>query len=162
MPGNMTEPPGHRIRADLRYPRIIGAFAIALFSIAARMSWRAGEGGVVVVFLIFVALGLYLVLGSGHVAADDNVVSVHSLLGRYEIAWRRVRSVDTSGYGTLVLHAEDARLVVPPPMLWSGPGKQALRALIMRQLRERSLSVHYSRMADCRIHKNVRVTDKAR
>ncbi len=151
-----------RIRADLRYPRIIGALAILFFSFAALLAWRAGESVVSMLFLIFGALGLWLVLGSGHVAADEDVVAVGSLLGRHELAWGRVRKVETSGYGTLVLHADDARLVVPPPMMWSGPEKQALRALIVRQLRERSLAMRYSRTADYRIHKNVRVRGKAR
>lgn len=145
------------IRADLLYPRIIGASAMALFSIASLLSWRAGEGGVSMLFLVFVALSLYLVLGSGHVTADDGTVSVYSLLGRHALAWDRVRRVEGSGYGTLVLHADDARLVVPPPMLWSGPGKVALRALITRQLKERALVVQRSLSADYRVHRNVRV-----
>ena len=145
------------ISADLRYQRIIGAAAMALFSIASLLSWHAGEGVVSMFFLVFVALGLYLVLGSGHVAADDDTVSVHTLLGRHELAWDRVRRVESSGYGTLVLHADDARLVVPPPMLWSGPDKAALCALITRQLRERARVVQRSRTADYRLHRNVRV-----
>ncbi len=145
------------VNADLRYARIIGVTAIALFSVASLLSWRAGEGVVSMLFLVFVALGLYLVLGSGHVAADDDTISVHSLLGRHELAWDRVRRVEASGYGTLVLHANEARLVVPPPMLWSGPEKVALRALITRQLKERALVVQRSRSADYRVHRNVRV-----
>lgn len=158
----MTKPIFPRLSADLRYPRIIGAAAMGLFSFASLLSWRAGEGLAAMMFLVFVALGLWLALGSGHVAADGDAVSVNGLLGRYELAWERVRKVEGSGYGTLVLHADDARLVVPPPMLWSGPEKQALRALIARQLRERALTVRHSRFADCRIHKHVRVTRKAR
>lgn len=145
------------IRADLRYPRIMGALAMLLFSTASLLSWRAGEGVVSVLFLVFVALGLYLLLGSGQVAADDDTIFVHSLLGRHEIAWDRVRRVEGSGYGTLVLHADDARLVVPPPMLWSGSDKAALRALIVRRLRELALVVQRSRTADYRLHRNVRV-----
>ncbi len=130
---------------------------MALFSMASLLSWRAGEGVVSMLFLVFVALGLYLVLGSGHIAADDGTMSVDSLLGRHALAWDRVRRVEGSGYGTLVLHADDARLVVPPPMLWSGPDKAALRALIARRLRERALVVRHSRTADYRVHHNVRV-----
>lgn len=153
----MPEPTTPPISADLRYPRIVGAAAIALFSIASLLSWRAGEGVVSMLFLLFVALGLYLMLGSGQIAADQDTVSVDSLLGRHELAWDRVRRLEGSGYGTLVLHADDARLVVPPPMLWSGPEKDALRALIARQLRERALVVRRSATADYRVHHNVRV-----
>lgn len=153
----MPESISPRLNADLRYPRIIGAAAMMLFSIASLLSWRAGEDVVSGLFLIFVALGCYLVLGSGHVAADADAIAVHSLLGRHELAWDRVRQVEGSGYGTLVLHADGARLVVPPPMLWSGPDKQALRALIAQQLRGRALVVQRSRSADYRVHRNVRV-----
>lgn len=145
------------ITVDLRYSRIIGATAMVFFLLASLLSWRAGEGVVSMLFLVFVALGCYLALGSGHVAADDHAISVSGLLGRYELAWERVHKVEDSGYGTLVLHAADARLVVPPPMLWSGPDKQALRSFITRQLRNRALSVQRSRSADYRIHRNVRV-----
>ncbi len=145
------------IRADLLYARIFGAAAVALFTLASWLSWRAGEGVASIVFLVFAALGLYLMLGSGHVAADDGMISIDSLLGRHELAWQRVHEVEGSGYGTLVLHAGQARLVVPPPMLWSGPGKQALRALVVRQLRDRGLTVRRSHMADYRRHRHVRV-----
>lgn len=147
----------HRITVDLRSPRIIGATAMVFFLLASLLSWRAGEGVVTMLFLVFVALGFFLMVGSGHVAADDDAISVNGLLGRYELAWDRVRKVEDSGYGTLVLHADGAQLVLPPPMLWSGPDKQALRALIARQLRNRALTVRRSRSADYRVHRNVRV-----
>ncbi|MEO6366324.1 MAG: hypothetical protein ABIO38_09810 [Luteimonas sp.] len=146
-----------RITVDLRYPRIIGATAMLLFLLASLLSWRAHDSLVSVLFLVFVALGFHLMVGSGHVAADDEAISVHGLLARYELAWERVRRVDASGYGTLVLHADDARLVLPAPMLWSGPGKPALRALVARQLRDRALTVRRALGADYRVHRNVRV-----
>jgi len=150
-------PSAHRITVDLRFPRIIGATAMVLFLLASLLATRAGEGVVSMLFLVFVALGFYLMVGSGHVAADDDAISVNGLLAQYELAWKRVRKVETSGYGTLVLHADDARLVVPPPMLWSGHDKAALRALVARQLREHALVARYSRTADYRMHDNVRV-----
>ena len=153
----MRTPSPPRLTADLRLPRILGAAAMALFAVAALWSWRAGDGVVSMLFLGFSALAVVLVAGSGHVAADGDTVSVHGLLGRHELAWDHVRRVDGSGHGTLVLHADDARLVVPPPMLWSGPDKAALRALVMHQLRQRALVVQHSRTADYRLHRNVRV-----
>lgn len=146
-----------RPRATLASVRLIGALAVAAFLFAAVMAGRAGDGAVALMYLFFAALGCYAVLGAGQVAADCNVVTVSNLLGEYELAWQRVRRVESSAYGTLVLHADDARLVLPPPLLWSGPRKHELNAMIIAQLRERSLVVTRSWAADYRTSKNVRV-----
>lgn len=153
----MTPDPGPSV--DLRRPRVIGAAGMAAFSLAAAMAWRAGDGVVALLFLLFALLALYLLLGSGQVMADGHAVTVRSALGRYRLAWADVRRVEGSAYGTLVLHAGAARLVVPPPLLWSGPHKQALRALIAAQLSQRALVVRRTLAADYQTHRNVRIDE---
>ncbi|MCY7353485.1 MAG: hypothetical protein LH470_00055 [Lysobacter sp.] len=146
-----------RPTANLIGVQVIGALGMAILSIAAVMSWRAGDGAVALLFLALAVLAFYLVLGSGQVAADSSVVTVSSVLGHYQLAWQDVHKVEASAHGTLVLHGQDARLVVPPPLFWSGPHKQALRAQLATQFRERSLIVQRSWTADFTTHKNVRI-----
>ncbi|MEJ7746100.1 MAG: hypothetical protein WKF61_04975 [Luteimonas sp.] len=151
-----------RPSVELTPVRMIGALGLAAFSIAALMSWRNGDDAVACLFAAFAMLALYLLMSAGQIAADSSVVTVSSVLGQYALAWQNVRRVETSAYGTLVLHADDARLVLPPPLLWSGPHKPALRALIAEQLRQGSLIIERRWTADYATHKNVRIRRRSR
>ena len=149
-------PPEPR-QASLTQVWLTGIACIVIGTFAAVMSWRAGQVKVSPLFLVFVALGVYLVLCAGHVTVDRTFIAVTTYIGRYQLPWNEVKRVEVSASGTLVFHGQGKRLVFPPAWLWSGPDKRALYVLIVDQLRARSLIPERSTTADYKTHKNVRV-----
>src|SRR5215203_2790915 len=87
--------------------KVLGWICIVFFLFCAIMCWRAGPGPaspathsfVVLLFLMFVALGIYLLLSSGSVEMDEQAIIYRSSLAQYQINWSEVRYIEIDSQG---------------------------------------------------------------
>ncbi len=89
-------------------------------------SWNAPSGGPVVgsIFLLFAALGLYLISAQAVLNVDEERVEATSLYGRSRIEWREVTSVEMDEQGNSVCFVgANKRLCFSGPQYWKGAGR---------------------------------------
>ena len=83
-----------------------------------------------ILFFLIILLGLYVLLGSGTIEADENVIRTSSHLGVYEMHWEEIKKIETGNYGTIVLWGDDKRMIIPPYSYWKGwDGDQIIEML---------------------------------
>jgi hypothetical protein len=142
--------------------RRIGWIGILSAVPCAGFALRAGEVLASIGFAAFALLGLFLlVAASARYAADHEALYAITMLGRrLRMPWARVQRVEIGTGGAVVFSGADARFVLPPPALWSGPHKAALVQMIQGQVQRLGVRPLTSRSADCRISRNVRVPGK--
>ena len=138
--------------------KIIGYGCIVLFSLAAFLSWLAGGGKLSPFFLLFALLGLLCLLWYGSVEADEYVITYILPLGRFEIRWDEVESVEVDGQGhAMVFVGEQKRLPIMGPAYWGRGNKEELAMLITDQMEKRHIPFRHTQKAPYRLPKNTRV-----
>jgi len=146
--------------------KIIGWVAVLVFSGASIGAFAARQYGPIILFALFVALGIYLTLSAGRYILDDRGITHQNAFGVYRIAWREVQKIEVAPAadqfeataGSLVLYGEKKRFVVASPFAWSGPHRAQAHALLARKIAESGLTPIFSRAALLKSHKNVRVS----
>ena len=108
-------------------------------------------------FWVFILLGLYMLISAGAFEFDDEGVSHKNLSGHYRILWCEVKRIEFGTQGSLVLHGEGKRFVLPTPSVWSGPEKPQAFELLGQKIEELGITPYPSNVADYKIHKNVKV-----
>ena len=137
---------------------IIGIVCGLLFLAATVMSILSAAWNVVPVFGVFTVLCLYLCLGIGPIDADAEGIKYTTRLGKYAIRWDEVTVLELDTLEqTLVLRGSHKQLAIPGPAAWMGKDKQALRALIDRQIQQRHIAVKQSPWTNFKLSKNTRV-----
>jgi hypothetical protein len=95
---------------------VIGWICVAFFGMCAVGSTLAGQYWPVLIFMFFVALGLYMLLSAGHYEFDSVSITHVSWLDTHRIRWDEVSAVETGAFdGTVVLHGANKRFVAAPP-----------------------------------------------
>jgi hypothetical protein len=140
------------------FVKVLAWVCIVLFLFCAVMSWRAGGVGVPLFFLLFVALGLYLLLFSGSVEMDAQTITYRTPLAQYRIKWDEVSriEIDSQG-GNVVFCGENKRLAAVGPMYWSGKDKMEMLKLVGAQAKQRSIETEQTEKAMFRSSKNTKV-----
>lgn len=146
------------LRAGLLVYKIIAWVCIVFFLFCAVMAWRAGQGYVSPLFLLFVFLGLFLLFMASSIKSTPEYISVLSPFSEYRIYWDEIEWVEEGNQGTLVVHGKgEKRLVIPSSKYWSGPQKYNMFEFMNSQLENLEIAIISSTSADYKVHKNVKV-----
>lgn len=146
------------LRVKLTFMKALGWSVVVLLLGLAVGAYLSGERGVSFGFLAFSLLGVYLILASGAIEMDADVITASTPLSRYQIRWDEVRSVETDIQRQgIVFVGNDKRMAMPGPMYWSGADKPAMIKLYLAQIEQRNLEVKETQKALWRLSKNVKV-----
>ena len=122
-------------------------------------AWSAGDYRPSLLFLIFGALGGYLILGSGSMLVDATFITYHLPLRSYEIKWKEVRYIEIdAGGGNMAFVGDNKRLAVIGPAFWSGKDKIYIQKLVGEQLDKYEIEVRVTAKAMFRLSKNTRLS----
>jgi len=140
------------------YSKIVGWICTAFFIFCSVSAWRAGQRGASLVFLVFVALGSYILLSSGSMQVYSDSIRYYLPLRRYQIKWNEVRSIEIDSQGSsMVFVGENKRLAVNGPMFWTGKDKRDAARLIAIQIDRYEIEVRTTEKAMFRLSRNTRV-----
>jgi hypothetical protein len=140
------------------YARIVSWACIGFFLFCAVMSWRAGQGNVSPYFLIFVAMGIYLLVTVGTVEITSDFVTYKTPWATYAIRWEEVERIEIDALGgALVFAGTNKRVVTIGPAYWSGKDKQQLIALFRATAERRNIPVVPTQAALFKLSKNTKV-----
>jgi hypothetical protein len=133
---------------------------IILFSFCAVMAWRAGEGEVSPLFILFVALGgAFLLFFSGTVEMDAETIICRTPLAQYQIKWDEVSHIEIDTQGSnLVFCGEDKILVALGPLFWSGKDKMEMLSLVNAQVEKHGIGIPQTEKPVFRLSKNTKVS----
>ena len=121
-------------------------------------SLNAGAYGASLIFLLFAALGVYLILGSGSMHLDADFITYHLPLRSYQIKWNEVRYIEIdAGGGNMVFAGDGKRLAVVGPAFWSGKDKIYLHKYMNEQMDKYGIDVRVTAKAMFRLSKNTRL-----
>ena len=138
--------------------RVIGWIGISFFLFCTIGSWRAGAGKVVWLFVLFVGLGVYLLLESGTLEMNSEIITYRTPLARHRIRWDEVTRIELDRMGsTMVFWGENKRLVALGPYYWQGPDRTDMLLLVAAQMDKLGISYQQSERAMFRRSKNTRV-----
>ena len=143
--------------------RPVGWLGFLTAAAAGWAAWHAGEIGAAIGFAaLSAASALVIVAASARYAAADDALYALTTRGRLlRMPWTAVERIEVGTGGTVVFFARDARFVLPPRSLWSGPHTVAMARTIEEHVRRLRLTPARSRTADARISRNVRVPRRA-
>ena len=140
--------------------KVVGWMCIILFLLGSVMSWRAGATGVSVFFLVFIALGLYLVLFSGTLQMSSEIISYKTPLSHYQILWKEVEQIEVDEQGgNLVFVGKDKQLAAMGWQFWSGKDKLGMLNLMDEQRKSRNIEVKETAKAMIKSCKNTKVRE---
>ena len=146
------------LRVGLLVYKIIAWVCIVFFLFCAVMAWRADQGYVSPLFLLFACLGFFLLFMASSIKATSEYISVLSPFAEYRIFWDEVEWVEEGNQGTLVIHGKgEKRLVLPSPAYWSGPQKSEMFEFMDSKYEDLEITEVSSTSADYKVHKNVKV-----
>ena len=141
------------------YPKLVGWASVAFFLFCTVGSWSAGARLQAPLFLIFVALGIYILLGSGSMQVDSDSIRYYLPLRRYQIKWNEVQYIEIDRQGSsMVFFGENKKLAVIGPMYWSGINRFDVGRLIAAQIDRYGIEVRTTEKAIFRLSKNTKVT----
>ena len=139
---------------------VILGWIIVVFFTGCAIFWFQ-SGGPTVVFALFSALGLYLVIVPGRITLDACAIIHRNLFGTWRMPWTDIERIEIGG-GTIVLHAgNNRRLVIYSADTWSGAEKPDAYALMVRKIQASGITPYPSNTAAFKWHKNTRVTAAA-
>ncbi|GAB4190749.1 MAG: hypothetical protein OHK0022_03810 [Roseiflexaceae bacterium] len=135
----------------------IGIVSILFFSFMAALSWRNGEGNIALVFLLFVALGLYVWLTAGETEMNSLHIRRRAYLGTYAMRWDEVTVVefDPDGQGIL-LRGDQKKLAIPGIIYWPGAQREAGLRFLHEQAERQGIPVRDNPWAGFHRSKNTR------
>ena len=150
--------PDKLLVAKPTFVRVVGWVCIIFFLFGATGAWRAGAQKPAVIFLVFVGLGLFLVLFSGTLEMNSEIIIFHTYLKRYQIRWDEVTHLELDRVGsTMIFWGENKRLVGVGPYYWQGADRKDMLLLVATQIDKLGLTVRQSEKAMFRRSKNTKV-----
>lgn len=143
----------------LTFVKVLAWIGIILFFFFAVLAWRAGEGEVSLLFMLFIALGgAYLLYFSGTIEMDAQTITCRTPLAQYQIKWNEVShiEIDTQG-SSVVFCGENKILIALGPMFWSGKDKMEMLRLVGAQVEKRGIETPQTGKQVFRVSKNTKV-----
>jgi Bacterial PH domain len=113
---------------------------------------------IVLVWGLFGALGITLMLMSASIETTGDTIAVRRFFSTAEIRWSDIAGASVGG-GNLVLYTASGRLSMPSSEFWSGPQRDSLKALIAEKLD--AVGVSISRTARAAMHSDNRSPNKS-
>ena len=139
------------------FAKVIAWVCIALFSFCAVMSWRAGEGKVTALFLIFVAVGIFILVFAGSMQMNQEFVFYKCLLANYSMKWNEVEKIEIDAQGgAIVFIGKNKQLAALGPSYWSGSDKREMLALLASKIKSNAIQVEQSPKALFKMSKNTK------
>jgi hypothetical protein len=140
--------------AALRWMGLASIAAAAAVSFVVSGDWL----GIVLVWALFGALGLALVLMSATIEGSEEGITVRRVHSTAQIRWPDVIAASVGG-GNLVLYSASGRVSMPSAEFWSGPQRAALQTLISTKLE--GVGVTIRRTARAAMHADSRSPNKS-
>ena len=138
--------------------RVIGWISIIFFLFCAIGASRAGAQKPALLFLIFVGLGVFLVLFSGTLEMNSEIIISRTLLKGHQIRWDEVTRIESDRMGSnIVFWGENKRLVGLGPYYWQGADRNEMFLLVAKQMDKLGITMQQSEKAMFRRSKNTRV-----
>ena len=148
------------LRVSLLRLKVLGLAGIVFFGGCSVGAYLGRQYWPILGFMTFVLMSLLVLVSSGELLFDEDVVTHKAIAGTFRIRWEEVKTVEYSTFGTFVLHAEDKRFVIPSTGFWSGQDKEMAFNLFLRKLQKSGITPKLSSSAEYKIHKNVRIHGK--
>ncbi len=97
----------------------------------------------------------------GPIEMNDEYIQTTLPLGRYEMSWDEVRSIERSPYdsGNIVFRGDNKRLVIHGTAEWVGAEKEQMFALLMSQIQTRGIPVKHTAWTDWQVSRGTRVKE---
>lgn len=139
--------------------KIISWACIAFFLLCSFITMSTNQYLVSIFFLLFVALGVYLLLTSGELnMSSEEIISI-TPIGKYRMLWEEVETIELdSKKSNLVFFSENRskRIAVIGPLYWYGSDKQRLSELLSEQVQKYRIPIKRSIFAGYITSKNTR------
>ena len=149
---------GKLLVAKPTFIRVVGWISILFFLFGTIGAWRAGAYKPALIFLVFVGLGVFLLLYSGTLEMNSELIVFHTYLKRFQIRWDEVTRIELDRMGsTMVFGGENKRLVGMGPYYWQGADRTDMMLLVATQIDKLGITVQQSEKAMFRRSKNTRV-----
>ena len=149
---------GKHLVAKPTFIRVVGWISILFFLFGTIGAWRAGAYKPALIFLVFVGLGVFLLLYSGTLEMNSEIILFHTYLKRFQIRWDEVTRIELDRMGsTMVFGGENKRLVGTGPYYWQGADRTDMMLLVATQIDKLGITVQQSEKAMFRRSKNTRV-----
>jgi hypothetical protein len=139
---------------------VLSWLGIASIAVALAVSFVVSGGWleIILVWGLFGALGIALVLMSATIETTGDTITVRRLLSSAQIRWSDIVGASVGG-GNFVIYSASGRLSMPSAEFWSGPQRESLKALIAEKLD--AMGVRVSRTARAAMHVDSRSPDKS-
>ena len=126
----------------------------ALFSM-----FRESEFYIFGFFLLFSAVGVYLLAIASKVKLNQDAIYVYSIFAKYRLFWHEIEYLERGTWVCVFHGKENKRLVVPIP--WSGKQADSASEFLMKRLDALNVKendgIFDGFFSDYKIHKNVRI-----
>ena len=150
------------LRVGSKFVKGFGWGCGLFFLLLAVWFWLNGEGAESLIFLIFVAMGAYLILTGGSMEMNKDGVTYTAPFRVHKIGWDEVTEIEVSETGgSLVLIGQNKRLSALGPRYWSGKDKERALRLFLAQIETRFIEVRQTQKAMWRLSKNTKVRSKS-
>ena len=136
--------------------KIIGAICAIFFAGCTVGAFLARQYSPIAIFMFFVLMGAYLIASAGSFEISEKFITHHNLFGVFRMQWVEVKKIEFGRQGTIILHGENKRFVIPPLVFWSGKQKPEALNLLRNTIDQLGVITYPSNTADYKIHKNVR------
>ena len=138
--------------------RVLASLFVAFSLFGAVMAWRAGQGNVSPWFLVFGAIGVYLLLDTGSIEMDAKTIKYRTPLAQYQIEWDEVTQIQVDrGGGNMVFFGKDKRLATIGPTFWSGKDKLEMLILADEQIKKHGVETQVTNKAMFRLSKGTKI-----
>lgn len=144
---------------DGLFLKLIGWVCLVMFGACAFFSWRAGkELWLPILFLVFAALGAYILLSIGQLELSSKTIVRRSPLSHHEIGWHEVRRIEMGKQGDAIIFSnEEKRLVAMGTAYWSKENTAEAIRFIGVQAAERKIEFITTASAAYKLSKNTKV-----
>src|SRR5262249_38841329 len=128
--------------AGAKFVKGVGLVCGLISLLFAVWSWLDGEVTVPLFFLLFVALGAYLILASGSTYMNKDSITYITSIGVYRLRWDEVREVEIDPFhGNLVFIGQNKVLSMLGPSCWSGKDREQMWRLLLAQIETRDIEI---------------------
>ena len=148
------------LKVSLLRLKILGLGGIVFFGGCSVGAYLAGQYGPIWVFMLFVLMAIFVLIYSGELHFDEEVVLQKAIAGTFCIRWDEVKTIEYSPLGTFVLYGDHKRFVIPSTSFWSGQYKEMAFQLFLKKIEKAGITPKLSSSAEYKIHKNVRIHGK--
>ena len=137
--------------------KVVGWGCVAFSVFCSVGAWSAGDRKTSLWFLVFVALGGFLILNSGSMQVDSESIRYYLPLRSYQIKWNEVQYIEMDSQGgNMVFVGENKKLAVNGPRFWFGKDKRDLAMLIAAQIDKYGIEVRTTEKAMFRLSRNTK------